>query len=46
MAPDLALIALIAFYITVSIYDVVKLWRVERKATMIAREDLMSVTYC
>lgn len=32
MAPDLALVALIAFYITISIFDTVKLWKVERKA--------------
>ena len=40
MVPDLVLLALIFFYISITIYDIVVVWRVERKATVVTKEDM------
>ena len=40
MVPDLVLLTLIFFYISVTTFDMVKVWRVERKATMVTKEDM------
>jgi hypothetical protein len=40
MVPDLVLLTLIFFYISVTTFDIVKVWRVERKATMVTKEDM------
>ena len=40
MVPDLVLLALVAWYITVSIFDMVKVWRVESKAAKVTKENL------
>ena len=39
MVPDLALISLVAFFIVVSAFDLVQLWRVERKARLAASRE-------
>ena len=40
MVPDLVLLTLVAWYITVSIFDMVKVWRVEAKAAKVTKENL------
>ena len=43
MVPDLALISLVAFFIIVSAFDSVQLWRVERKARLGASREEKAV---
>lgn len=40
MVPDLALLALVAWYIAASIFDMVKVWKVESKAAKITKENM------